>query len=479
MRIYNSLTRQVETFSPLKMPKVGLYTCGPTVYDYAHIGHGRKYVYDDVLRRLLTYNGYEVTHVQNITDVGHLVSDADEGEDKLEKGAVKYRKSVWEVAEMFTEAFWASTDRLNILRPTVSCKATEHIKEQVELTQKLIRKGFAYDTPEAVYFNVRKFPRYEGLFGQQTLADKQTAVREAVRAGDYKKHPADFALWFKRTGRFADHQMHWDSPWGDGFPGWHIECSAMAMKYLGDTLDIHTGGMEHQLVHHPNEIAQSEAATGKLFVKYWVHAGHLTVEGAKMSKSQGNVYRVEDVIEKGFSPLSLRYLFLTAHYKSPLNFTWSGLAAAQTALDKLKEFVRGTRQKALGTSRVELSKEKLKKLDGFRDRWQAAVNEDMGLPQGLAVMWEMLKSNIPDYDKLDALLDWDQVMGLNLTNVGEVEVPEEVKRLGADREALRRTGRYVDADRVRMEVEKLGWTVEDGQAGPKYKLIKKLSNFGD
>lgn len=198
-----------------------------------------------------------------------------------------------------------------------------------------------------------------------------------------------------------------------------------------------------------------------------------------MSKSQGNVYRVEDVIEKGFSPLSLRYLFLTAHYKSPLNFTWSGLAAAQTALDKLKEFVRGTRQKALGTSRVELSKEKLKKLDGFRDRWQAAVNEDMGLPQGLAVMWEMLKSNIPDYDKLDALLDWDQVMGLNLANVGEVEVPEEVKRLGADREALRRTGRYVDADRVRMEVEKLGWTVEDGQAGPKYKLIKKLSNFGD
>ena len=470
MRIYNSLSRQVEEFVPLKKGKVGLYTCGPTVYLYSHIGHGRKYVYDDVLRRLLTYNGFEVTHVQNVTDVGHLVSDADEGEDKMEKGAKLMKKTVWEVADFFIDAYWREMDLLNILRPTISCRATEHIKEQVELVERLVKKGFAYDTPEAVYFDVAKFPRYAGLFGRQALEDKMTAVRDEVRTGDYKKHPADFALWFKRIGRFADHQMHWDAPFGDGFPGWHIECSAMAMKYLGESFDIHTGGEDHLMVHHPNEIAQSEAATGKPFAKYWVHPAFLVVDGTKMSKSLGNLFRVEDVTEKGFSPLALRYLYLTAHYRSPLNFTWSALAAAQTAYDRLVAFVRATRKMA--SARVELSREKLKKLDGFRLRFQGAVDEDMGLPQAIAVVWEMLKSNIPDYDKLDALLDWDQVLGLNLANVGEEEVPEEVRRLGAEREALRVAGRYVEADHARMAIEKVGWEVRDTSLGPKFSKIK-------
>lgn len=472
MRIYNSLTREVEAFTPMKALKVGMYTCGPTVYDYAHIGHGRKYVYDDVLRRLLTYNGFEVTHVQNITDVGHLVSDADVGEDKLEKGARKMGKTVWEVAEFFAGAFFQSMDRLNILRPDVSSKATDHIKEQIELVEKLSEKGFAYETPEAVYFDVEKFPRYGQLFGQR-LEDKQVAAREEVRTGEHKKHPVDFALWFKRVGRFADHQMHWESPWGDGFPGWHIECSAMAMKYLGESFDIHTGGEDHLPIHHPNEIAQSEAATGKPFAKYWVHHAFLMVDGQKMSKSLGNVYKVEDVEEKGFSPMALRYLYLTAHYRTQLNFTWSSLAAAQSAYDKLVEFVRQA-QSTKDEARRSLSKEKMKKVDDFRKRFVEAVNEDLGLPQGLAVMWEMVKSNIPDYDKLEMLLDWDQVLGLNLANasVGLV-VPEEVKKLATEREQLRRSGKFVEADELRMKIEETGFVIKDTPTGTQWNLKKK------
>lgn len=469
MKIYNSLTRQIEDFVPIKPPKVGMYTCGPTVYDYTHIGHGRKYVYDDMLRRLLTYNGFEVTHVQNITDVGHLVSDADAGEDKLEKGAKKAGKTVWEVAKFFTEAFFESMDKLNILRPDVSCKATEHIAEQIELIKRLLDKGFAYETPEAVYFAVSRFPRYESLFGQK-LGEKMAAVREDVQTGEHKKNPQDFALWFKRVGRFSDHQMHWDSPWGDGFPGWHIECSAMAMKYLGEGFDIHTGGIEHMAVHHPNEIAQSEAATGKPFVKYWVHYGHLMVDGTKMSKSLDNVYQIEDVIQKGFSPLALRYLYLTAHYRVPLNFTWSSMAASQSAYDKLTNFVKGIKD----GERKQLSKEKLKKIDDFRTRFLAAVNDDLGFPQGLAVMWEMLKSNIADYDKLDLLLDWDQVLGLNLANVGTgIEVPEEIKKLGIEREQLRKAGKFVEADELRMQIEKMGFVVKDTPTGPQFNTLKK------
>ncbi|MCX5636126.1 MAG: cysteine--tRNA ligase, partial [Planctomycetota bacterium] len=338
MDIYltNSLTRKKEKFEAIAPPDVGMYTCGITVYDYAHIGHGRKYVTDDILKRVLTANGYKVKHVQNVTDVGHLISDADEGEDKLEKGAIKQGKTVWEVAEFFTKNFYESMDKLNIIRPDVICKATDHIKEQIELVQKLMDKGFAYDTPEAVYFDIAKFPKYGEAFGQK-LEDKKVAARGEVQTGEHKKSPADFALWFKRVGRFENHTMHWDSPWGDGFPGWHIECSAMSMKYLGEQIDIHTGGEDHISIHHPNEIAQSEAATGKSpFVKYWLHTAFLTIDGKKMSKSLENFYTVSDVAKKDFDPLALRYLYLGAHYRDPLNFTWDSLQAAQSALVKIK-----------------------------------------------------------------------------------------------------------------------------------------------
>jgi cysteinyl-tRNA synthetase len=470
MKLYNSLTKTIEEFAPIHPPDVGMYTCGMTVYDFAHIGHGRKYVGDDILRRTLTRFGYKVTHVQNVTDVGHLVSDADEGEDKMEKGAKKYGKTVWEVAQFYTDHFYASMDKLNILRPTIVCKATEHIAEQIALIEQLIAKGHAYDTPEAVYFDVTTFADYGKLFGQ-SLEDKQAAVRDTVQTGEFKKHPADFALWFKRVGRFSDHAMHWDSPWGDGFPGWHIECSAMSMKYLGESFDIHTGGIDHIPVHHPNEIAQSEGATGKQFVRYWVHYNFLRVDGKKMSKSLGNFYTIEDVLKKGIDPLALRYFYLTSHYRKELNFTWEALAAAGNALSDLKESARTLHAKS--TERSMLSEEKLAKTDELRGKFDAALANDMNTPQALAVVWEALKSNVPSEDKYDFLCDADEVLGLGLRNDTPVvteTVPDQVTTLLAKRTALRANKQFAEADSVRDELLSLGYEVEDKPTGA---VVKK------
>ncbi len=472
MKLYNTLTRKVEEFTPLNPPKVGLYTCGMTVYDYAHVGHGRKYVGDDILRRTLTRFGYQVTHVQNVTDVGHLASDADEGEDKMEKGAQKSGKTVWDVAKFYTDHFYASMDKLNVLRPMVICKATEHIKEQIELIGKLIAKGHAYETPEAVYFDVTTFSGYESLFGRQELSKKKAAARLEVKTGEHKKNPADFALWFKRVGRFADHVMHWESPWGDGFPGWHIECSAMSVKYLGDTIDIHTGGIDHIPVHHPNEIAQSEGATGKPFVRFWVHHNFLRVEGKKMSKSLGNFYTVEDVISHGFDPLSLRYLYLTSHYRSELNFTWEALTSASRALNELKRVVGSLKSQA--QKRSVLSDEKLEKVDAFRKKFDDALGNDLNTPQALAVVWELIKSNVPSQDKYDLLVDLDDVLGLKLSDVSFKEVsqdvPKEVWDLVSQREQLRKEKKFAQSDLVRAQIEALGFEVEDTSKGS---VVKK------
>lgn len=461
MDIYftNSLTRKKEKFEAVNPPNVGLYTCGMTVYDYAHIGHGRKYVNDDILKRLLTAFRYKVKHVQNVTDVGHLVSDADSGEDKMEKGAIKTGKTVWEVADFFTKHFYESMDKLNIIRPDIICKATDHIKEQVEMVRQLIEKGFAYDTPEAVYFDISKFFKYDGLFGQK-LSEKRIAVREEVKEGGHKKHPADFALWFKTMGRFANHVMYWDSPWGKGFPGWHIECSAMSVKYLGDRFDIHTGGEDHLSIHHPNEIAQSEAATGKSpFVKYWLHTAFLLVEGRKMSKSLGNFYTVDDVIKKGYEPLSLRYLYLTSHYRDPLNFTWESLSAAQAGLDKLRNQVSALKSQETRTS---LSEEKAQKIEEFGNRFLRAVGDDLNTPQALAVLWEMMKSSIPSQDKYDLALSFDEVLGLKLNTLPDKkEIPLEIKKLIKDREELRSKGKFEEADSLRVRIEKAGYTIKD------------------
>jgi len=408
--LYNSLTKQKELFTPIDSDSVKLYTCGMTVYDYAHIGHGRKYVMDDILKRTLEYNGFKVNHVQNVTDVGHLVSDADEGEDKLEKGAKKQNKTVWEVAEFFTKNFYDSMDKLNIIRPSTICKATDHITEQIELIDKLFKNGYAYDTPEAVYFDTAKFADYGKLFGQK-LEDKKTGVRVEVKTDENKRNNADFALWFKRVGKFTDHVMHWESPWGDGFPGWHIECSAMSMKYLGEQIDIHTGGEDHLSIHHPNEIAQSEGATGKNpFSKFWVHYAFLMVDGTKMSKSLGNYFTIQDILDKGIDPIALRYLYLGAHYKKPMNFTWQSLESASKGLKRLKSTVDSLRT----TDRTTLSEEKNEKIEEFRIKFNEAINDDLNTSKAMAVLFEMLKSNIPSEDKYDLAVSFDEVLGLGL-----------------------------------------------------------------
>ncbi len=475
MRIYNSLTRQIEEFVPIKPPAVGMYACGPTVYSYVHIGNFRTYTTADVLVRLLKANGYEVSYVMNITDVGHLtgdnLGDADTGEDRMEKAASKAGKTAWEIADFYTRQFLMDFDRLNLLRPREFCRATDHIPEQIALIQRLEANGFTYKTSDGIYFDTAKFPRYGEM---STLTQIQEGAR--VEVNREKRNPRDFALW-KFSPTDAKRQMEWDSPWGVGFPGWHIECSAMSMKYLGESFDIHAGGEDLRSTHHPNEIAQAEAATRKQFVKYWVHSAFLLVDGGRMSKSLGNNYTLSDLVQKGFSPMALRYLYFMGHYRGQINFTWSGLASAQTAYDKLVEFVRQARSKG-DSARVALSAEKMKKADDYRKRFAAAMNEDLGTPQALAIVWETLKSNIPDYDKLDLLLDWDQILGLRLSEAGAgITVPEEVRSLAGEREKLRLGGKFVEADSVRMQLEKMGWEVRDTVGGPQLKPKIQDSGF--
>lgn len=448
LKLYNSLTKTIEAFTPLSPPDVSLYTCGMTVYDYAHIGHGRKYVGDDILRRILTAAGYRVNHVQNVTDVGHLVSDGDEGEDKLEKGARKAGKTVWEVAQYFTEHFYDSMDALNILRPNVICKATDHIAEQIALIERLMARGLAYETPEAVYYDIGKFPDYDRLF-PQLLSEKQTAVREDVRTGEHKRNPRDFALWFKRVGRFADHAMHWDSPWGDGFPGWHIECSAMSMKYLGETIDIHTGGIDHLSVHHPNEIAQSEGATGKPFVRYWVHHGFLMVDGRKMSKSLGNIYTIEDIHKRGYDPLALRYLYLTAHYRKPLNFTFESLTASQNSLSDLRNRIAENAESAVhGTNDQQLMQE-----------FSSAIHDDMNMPEALAALQKISKT-LRGNALRTAVEEIDAVLGLGLLSKRSTEdIPDDILSLKREFETLREQKNYSASDTVREKMTAAGYEV--------------------
>jgi cysteinyl-tRNA synthetase len=453
MKIYNTLSHQLEEFTPINPPHVGMYTCGMTVYDFAHIGHGRKYVNDDILKRVLTYNGYKVKHVQNVTDVGHLVSDADEGEDKLEKGARNTGKTVWEVAKFYTDHFYKSMDLLNITRPDIICKATEHIPEQIELVRKLVEKGYAYDTPEAVYFDISKFADYGKLSGGQNISEKKVAAREEVEKGLHKKNPADFALWFKRVGKFSDHIMHWDSPWGEGFPGWHIECSAMSMKYLGETFDIHTGGIDHLSVHHPNEIAQSEAAIGKKFVNYWLHSNFLMVDGEKMSKSLQNIYTVEQIIDRGYDPLALRYLFLQTHYRQEMNFSFEALEAAQNALNRLRREVASYGQSSSSIPEYEA-------------QFLEAINDDLNMPKSLSILWEVVRSNRNAPEKAATVFKFDEVLGLSLKDAKSImqkerKVPEEVQKMLEEREKLRKEKKFTQSDKIREKIIAMGYKVED------------------
>jgi len=469
LTLYNTLTKKAEEFHPMDPRRVSLYCCGPTVYDYAHIGNFRTYVLTDLLVRILKYLGYTVRFVTNVTDVGHLVSDADEGEDKMEKGARREGKSAWDISKFYTDAFLDDSKKLNLLEPDVRPKPTEHILEQIDMVKTLLTKGFAYQIDDGIYFDTSKFPSYGALTGQ-SLKELKAGAR--VEPNSQKKHLTDFALWKFSPNPPAGggkRDMEWASPWGMGFPGWHIECSAMIRKHLGDQIDIHTGGADLIPIHHTNEIAQSEAASGKtLFVHYWIHGQFILVDGEKMAKSKGNFYRLSDVEEKGYEPLALRYFYMTAHYRSFLNFTWEGLRAAQKSLNELRAQIANCKLQIANLKRTALSEEKLQKIDAYRKKFREALENDLNMPQALAIVWEVIKSNIPPTDKYDLIMDFDEVLGLSQLSAGssqQVAIPKEIQELVSQREMLRTEKKYSEADEVRNMIEGKGYVIEDLPTG--------------
>lgn len=452
MKLYNTKSRSIEEFVPLSDSAVSMYACGPTVYDYTHIGHIRKYTGDDVLRRTLTLLGYDVKHVMNITDVGHLSDDADDGEDKLEKGAKKEGKSVWDIAAFYTDYFHKTMGVVNVLPPSIEAKATDHIKEMTALIETLIANGNAYETDHAIYFDVSTDSHYGELSGQK-LSDKEVAARDDVVIDPDKRNPADFSLWFKRVGKFADHAMHWPSPWGDGFPGWHIECSAMSMHFLGETIDIHTGGIDHIPVHHENEIAQSECATHKQFVRYWVHHDFLNVEGEKMSKSKGNFYTIDDITARHIDPLATRLLFMQTSYRKPLNFTWESLEAASQQLKKLQKFAG--HHSEIGNVNEE-----------YKNAFLEGITDDLNTAKALATVWELIAdASLSEEDKWATLLEFDTVLGLDLESADKFSISDEAQLLIEARDKARSEKDFAISDEMRRQLEGLGYEVLDTANG--------------
>jgi cysteinyl-tRNA synthetase len=458
LRLYDNFTRTLRPFTPLhEGGAVGMYTCGPTVYDYQHIGNYRTFLFEDVLRRVLEWNGYRVRHVMNITDVGHLTSDADTGEDKMEKGARRTGKSAWEIAQLYTEAFVADLKVLNIEDPAVLCRATDHIREQIDFIADIERNGFAYRTSDGIYFDTSKQPDY-GYLARLDLKGQEGGKR--VDLGE-KRHSSDFALW-KFSAPGEKRQMEWDSPWGRGFPGWHIECSAMAQKYLGDFFDIHCGGEDHIPVHHTNEIAQTEARVGTRLANFWLHGYFLLSNDAKMAKSAGEFLRIAYLVERGYDPLAYRYLCLTAHYRGQLNFTWDALDAAAVALDRMRNGVFAVRD--AGTATPE---------SALLERFTNEINDDLNLPRALAVAWEALRGDLAPAVRRATLLAFDAVFGLKLAEwtPKQEAVPDAVKALAEARLAARRAKNYADSDRLRAELHAAGWEMEDRPDG--YALKRK------
>lgn len=508
LRLYNTLTRRLERFEPLKPDRVRLYTCGPTVYNFAHIGNMRGFLFYDVLRRVLEANQYPVLHVMNITDVGHLTDDGDEGEDRVELSAAKQKLSAALLVRSYTEAFLADIRGLNIEMPHVMPKATEHIPEQIALVQTLERKGYTYRTSDGIYFDTSRSAHYGEL---ANLAGQQLQEGARVQKNPEKRNAADFALW-KFSPKGAQRQMEWGSPWGTGFPGWHLECSTMAIKYLGETLDIHAGGIDHIPVHHTNEIAQSEAATGKPFGRFWLHNEFLVMDPlanltlshnrhqcpqcgtitevktedgyerqksadgnktldvrcrqcgtvfssgmVKMAKSAGNFLTLTDLARRGYAPLAFRYLCLNTHYRKPLTFSWAALDGAQRAYQNLVDRVQSFPEPKVGCAE-------------FEEKFLDAINDDLNTPKALGVTWAMLKSDYPDHAKHRSLLTFDRVLGLGLDTVEPLEIPVNVQRLVEQREDARAHKKFSEADALRQQIEVSGFSVEDTENGP---VVKK------
>jgi cysteinyl-tRNA synthetase len=451
LKLYDTYTRSMREFEPLHPPEVGLYTCGPTVYDYAHIGNLRTYIFEDVLRRALAFNGYTVKHVMNITDVGHLTSDADTGEDRMEKGSRRTGMSAWEIAALYTEEFKKDMARLNIQEPDVWCKATDHIQEQIETVQCIEANGFTYRTSDGIYFDTSKLPDY-GYLGRLDIEGLQAGARVDLRE---KRNITDFALW-KFSPLDQQRQMEWDSPWGVGFPGWAIECSAMSAKYLGPYFDIHCGGEDHITVHHPNEIAQTQACYGTRLANFWLHGYFLQIDQARMGKSVGNFLRVQTLIDEGYDPLAYRFMCLGAHYRSHLSFTWEGLEGAQTALNRLRTAVYGWGEP--GTLDED-----------YVDKFAEHISDDLNMPRVLALTWDLVKSDLPDATKKATALFFDQVMGLRLAEWEPVEeaIPDDIMELVEQRTVARKEKRWQDADALRVHVTEAGYEIEDTPQGPR------------
>jgi cysteinyl-tRNA synthetase len=463
LRLYNTATRSVEDFVPIDPPHVRLYTCGPTVYNFAHIGNLRTYVFQDVLKRALRRSGFAVRHVMNVTDVGHLTSDADEGEDKMELGAAREGKTAWDIAEFYWQAFRKDIARLNVGEPDQWCKATDYIDAQIEMVATLEQKGYTYVIAgDGVYFDTSKFPRY-GEFARLDLSGLRAGARIELAAG--KRHATDFALW-KFSPRDKKRQMEWPSPWGVGFPGWHIECSAMATKELGERLDIHCGGIDHVQVHHTNEIAQAECALGHKWCNWWMHGEFLVLPKAgegetKMSKSSGEFLTLDVLAKRGYDPLAYRYFLLTAHYRQQLLFTWEGLDAAANALKNLRREVIGLRKQAGGAGGQVLAAHEAK----FRE----AVENDLNMPQALAAVWGAARDEAAaPGDRLASVLAMDEVLALDLAEAKEEAMgvtPEQIEGLIAERAAARKAKDFARGDAIRRELLAKGVVLEDSAKG--------------
>ena len=459
IKLYNTLTKQTEELKPLNDNTVRIYTCGPTVYSFAHIGNFRAYLFMDLLRRTLKYNGYKLQHVMNITDVGHLESDADEGEDKMEKAAKKENKNPFEIAEFYTEAFFKDAARLNIDLPEKIAKATDHIQEMIAFVQELVEKDYAYETSRGIYFDISKLDKYPVLSNRK-LDDQIAGAR--VEVDEEKRNPYDFALWIKAP---KEHLMKWDSPWGLSYPGWHIECSAMGRKYLGEEFDIHTGGVDHIPTHHENEIAQSKGATGKIPARTWMHVEFLQVDGGKMGKSLGNTYTLDELQEKGIEPLAYKLFCFSSHYTKKLNFTWESAKAAQVTLERLRAGVVAHME---GTEQIEESV-----LEEYRKQFLEAINDDLNVTKAMSIIWEIVRSDKKSKDFRNLLCEFDEVLGLELEKVTKdslqkeenADLPQEVLELVEKRKAARQEKNWAESDRLRDEIITLGYSVKDSKDG--------------
>ena len=454
IKFYNTLTRKKEEFIPINAKEVRIYSCGPTVYYFAHIGNLRAYLFMDNLRRVLKYNGYKLKHVMNITDVGHLVSDADEGEDKMMKAARRENKNPYEIAEFYMNAFLKDIDKLNIDRPEIVARATEHIDVMEEYVKKIIENGYTYQTEDTIYFDTSKLDKY-GVLSNRNVEDQKAGAR--VEFDKNKKNISDFALWIKAP---ENHIMKWDSFFGKSYPGWHLECSAMSYKYLGEEFDIHTGGVDHIPIHHENEIAQSKGFCGKIPAHYWMHVEFLQVNGGKMSKSLNNLYTLKDLEEKGYEPLVYRMFNYTSNYRAQINFTFEAMDAAKIAINRLRE---GYLKHSQGNEDVTNEQ-----IEDYEKRFLEAINDDLNMPVAMSIVWEIIRNPKKSKKLQNLLLKFDEVLGLNLKNYSKnktSDFPEEINELLLQRNEARKNKNWEESDRIRDILIKKGYLVKDNKEG--------------